>query len=445
MGNFIMISQFILSLTILVVLHEFGHFLPARWFQTRVEKFYLFFNPWFSLFKKKIGDTEWGIGWLPLGGYVKISGMVDESFDTEQLNSEPKPYEFRSKPAWQRLIIMLGGVTVNFLLGFLLFALMLWYYGKEYIPTTELKYGIVTDSLAKQMGFQDGDKIVKLGSTNFDRFDRGKLVKAMVLDNVNTVTVDRNGQMQELVIDQSHIQALTKPENKNMRLWEIPVPAEVASVEPGNDADKAGLKAGDKLLSIDGSSAIFMHEVLANLQNKKSTPINLSILRGFDTLNISLTTNEKGQIGFKPKPFTDYYKVQSIKYGFFESFPLGIAQGWDVLTNYVKSIRQMFSGKVKAKDSLGGFASIANMFEKVWDWESFWRMTAVLSIILGFMNLLPIPALDGGYVMFLIAEVVSGKKIDDKIIEKATMVGFFLLIALMLYANGMDVVRAWFN
>ncbi len=444
MGNFIMISQFILSLTILVVLHEFGHFLPARWFQTKVEKFYLFFNPWFSLFKKKIGDTEWGIGWLPLGGYVKIAGMVDESFDTEQLKSEPQPYEFRSKPAWQRLIIMLGGVTVNFILGFLIFGMMLWYYGKEYIPTSELKYGIITDSLTYEMGFRDGDKIMKIGNTNLEQFDRSKIIKAMVLDNVNTLTVERNGQMQEIVVDAKYIQALTKPEAKEYRLWSIPVPTQVAKVAPGMPAEKAGIKAEDRIYSIDGMNVTYMHEIHKIMANKKNTAVVLGVIRGADSLSITLTSNDKGQIGFDNKPFSEYYTTKKEEFSLMQAFPKGIAMGWDVLSNYVKSIKQMFTGKVKAKDSLGGFASIANMFEKTWDWESFWRMTAVLSIILGFMNLLPIPALDGGYVMFLLAEVVSGKKIDDKIIEKATMVGFFLLLGLMIFANGMDVIRAWF-
>lgn len=442
MGNLIMVSQFLLSLTILVVLHEFGHFTPARWFKTRVEKFYLFFNPYFSLFKKKIGDTEWGIGWLPLGGYVKIAGMVDESFDTEQLKAEPQPYEFRSKPAWQRLIIMLGGVIVNFILGFLIFGFMLWIYGKEYLPISELKYGIATDSLTYAMGFRDGDKLVKIGSTPLTQFDKAKIVKSLVLDNVNTMTVERNGQQQEILIERQYIQALTKPESKAYNLWTLPLPLKVAEILKDSPAEAGGIKVGDRIFAVDGTPVAFQHELNKYMVGKKSTPIKLELLRGTDTVRLDLTSNAEGKLGISNnKNLSDYYKLEKEKYGFFEAFPKGVAQGWDLLKNYVKSIKQMFTGHIKAKDSLGGFASIATMFEKTWDWESFWRMTAVLSLILGFMNLLPIPGLDGGYVMFLLAEVVTGKKIDDRIIEKATMVGFFLLLALMIYVNGLDVFR----
>ena len=294
------------------------------------------------------------------------------------------------------------------------------------------------------MGFRDGDKIMKIGNTNLEQFDRSKIIKAMVLDNVNTLTVERNGQMQEIVVDAKYIQALTKPEAKEYRLWSIPVPTQVAKVAPGMPAEKAGIKAEDRIYSIDGMNVTYMHEIHKIMANKKNTAVVLGVIRGADSLSITLTSNDKGQIGFDNKPFSEYYTTKKEEFSLMQAFPKGIAMGWDVLSNYVKSIKQMFTGKVKAKDSLGGFASIANMFEKTWDWESFWRMTAVLSIILGFMNLLPIPALDGGYVMFLLAEVVSGKKIDDKIIEKATMVGFFLLLGLMIFANGMDVIRAWF-
>ncbi len=436
-----MISQFLLSLTILVVLHECGHYFPARWFKTRVEKFYLFFDPWFSLFKKKIGDTEYGIGWLPLGGYVKISGMVDESFDTEQLKNEPQPWEFRSKPAWQRLIIMLGGVTVNFILGFLIFAFMLWIYGKEYLPNQELKYGISVDSLSYQMGFRDGDQILKLGDKEFKNFDRSRLLKALVLDEVHSVTINRRDQEMILSIDPVLIQQLTKPEVKNMDLWGVRIPAHIDKVSGGQSAEKAGMQSGDQFLSIDGQPTQYIHEVVRLLKDQSNREFQMGLLRGNDTVQLNVTTNENGKIGVQWSPATNFFKTERENYSFFQSLPLGVIQGWELLTSQLKAFGQMFQGKIKAKDSLGGFASIANMFEKTWDWESFWRMTAILSIMLGFMNLLPIPALDGGYVVFLLIELISGRKVSDKIIEKATLIGFILLIGLLLYANGLDIMR----
>jgi regulator of sigma E protease len=437
----IKVSQLLLSLTILVVLHECGHFFPARWFKTRVEKFYLFFNPWFSVIKKKIGETEYGLGWLPLGGYVKISGMVDESFDMNQLKSEPQPWEFRSKPAWQRLIIMLGGVTVNFILGFFIFAMLIWKNGKEYLPNTELKYGIAVDSLAYEMGFRDGDLILKAGNVALNKFDKTVLLKAIVLDNANEIVVQRDGNIQTIAIDPKYIGILTKPDVKSMDLWAVRLPAKIAEVADASPAKEKGLQTDDQFYAINGQSVHYLHEVNRIIKRQANTSFNLGILRGHDSLTIEIVTNEKGMIGIQWQPISHYMNVQTETYSFFESIPLGVNAGIDLLTGQLKAFKQMFAGTIKAKDSLGGFGSITNMFPSTWDWEAFWRMTAILSIILGFMNLLPIPALDGGYVVFLLIEVVTGKKVPDKIVEKATMIGFFLLIALMIYANGLDVFR----
>jgi regulator of sigma E protease len=436
----IKICQLLLSLTILVIIHECGHFFPAKWFKTRVEKFYLFFNPWFSLVKKKIGETEYGLGWLPLGGYVKIAGMVDESFDMDQLNSEPQPWEFRSKPAWQRLIIMIGGVTVNFVFGFLVFAMLIWVNGKEFLPTKELKYGIAVDSLAYEMGFRDGDQIVKIGNQTMDKFDRNVILKSIVLDNASEIHVMRNGQDQIVKIDPVYIGLLTKPETKSAELWSIRLPAEVAKVN-ANPAIEKGIKEGDQFISVNGEPVAYQHEVRKKLNGKINTPFTLGIKRGMDSLQIDLVSNDKGMIGIQWQPAQHYVNIQMEKFSFLESLPAGVATGWDLLTGQLKAFKQMFAGSIKAKDSLGGFASITNMFPPSWDWIAFWRMTAILSIILGFMNLLPIPALDGGYVVFLLIEVITGKKVPDKVVEKATMIGFILLIALMIYANGLDVFR----
>ncbi|MEO6190517.1 MAG: site-2 protease family protein, partial [Saprospiraceae bacterium] len=292
MSTFITVAQLMLSLSILVILHECGHFIPAKWFKTRVEKFYLFFDPYFSLFKKKIGDTEYGIGWLPLGGYVKIAGMVDESFDTEQLKQEPKPWEFRSKPAWQRLIIMLGGVTINFIFGFLIFATLLWKNGSEYLPSNEMKYGIYTDSISKAMGFKDGDLIVGIQGEKLERFERGRIIKSLVLDNKNTVNIIRDGQAMDLVIDADKISGLTKPENKEMEIWGVRVPLIIQEISPNSVAEKAGIKSTDKILNVNGSTNNFVNEVYPILKNTDTKNFDFTLLRGIDTLHINLTRKE---------------------------------------------------------------------------------------------------------------------------------------------------------
>lgn len=443
MDILIKISQLLLSLTILVVIHECGHFFPARWFKTRVEKFYLFFNPWFSVFKKKIGETEYGLGWLPLGGYVKIAGMVDESFDLEQLKSEPQQWEFRSKPAWQRLIIMVGGVTVNFIFGFLIFAILIWKDGVQYIPNKELKYGIAVDSLAFNMGFRDGDQILKIGTVAFDRFDRGTLLKTLIFEESHKVEVLRDGQNQIISVDPKYISLLTKPDFKNLELWSIRLPAQVALVADGSPAQQQGILAGDEIISVNNEESRFIQDINKRIKGKINTNFDIQLKRGNDTLAINITTNEKGMLGVQWESMDKFLKVETENYGFLAAIPAGVNKGVDILTTQLKAFKQMFAGTIKAKDSLGGFASITKMFPANWDWTAFWSMTAVLSIILAFMNLLPIPALDGGYVVFLLIEVITGKKVPDKIVEKATMIGFFLLMALMLYANGLDVVRGF--
>ncbi|MGB4968347.1 MAG: RIP metalloprotease RseP [Saprospiraceae bacterium] len=441
MDILIKVSQLLLSLTILVVIHECGHFFPARWFKTRVEKFYLFFNPWFSLFKKKIGETEYGLGWLPLGGYVKIAGMVDESFDMEQMQSEPQPWEFRSKPAWQRLIIMLGGVTVNFIFGFFIFSMLIWKNGTEYLPTKDMKFGIAVDSLAYDMGFRDGDIIAKVGDKTLEKFDRSIILKSIVLDNTSQIEVIRNGQTQIIQIDPKFASELTKPESKNFELWAVRTPAQISSVSDGTPAKMKGLQAGDQFISVNGQAVAYMHEATKLVKGKLNTPFSIVIKRGNDTIPIDISTNNNGVLGFFWEGYNKFMPIKTETYSLIQAIPAGIHTGCDLLIGQLKAFKQMFAGTIKAKDSLGGFASITNMFPASWDWTAFWKMTAILSIILGFMNLLPIPALDGGYVVFLLIEVVSGRKVPDKIVEKATMIGFILLLALMIYANGLDVFR----
>lgn len=437
-----MLGQFFLSLSLLIVLHECGHFFPAKWFKTRVEKFYLFFDPYFSLFKKKIGETEYGIGWLPLGGYVKISGMVDESMDTESLKKEPQPWEFRSKKAWQRLIIMLGGVTVNFILGFLIFGLMIWYYGEEYVPVESAKYGIYADSLGQKLGFQTGDKILKIGDKPFEKFDDRAILREIVFNGVKNIQVERNGQPIVLTIPDEAVKTLTAFENKDKSLFTLPMPFSVDSVVKDRPAAKAQLQKGDKILSFNDMPTPFYNDFQAFAKRYKGQPVVWKVLRGQDTLTINIQSEPSGTFGFIAETdMRKHYSTKTHNYSLTEALPMGVAKGCDFLVNQVKAFGKMFKGEIKASESVGGFKSIAKMFGVTWDWERFWLMTASLSIILAFMNLLPIPALDGGYVMFLIWEVITGKRVSDAFMEKAVTAGFFLLMTLIIVINFWDIIR----
>ena len=443
MGVLIIITQFILSLSILVILHELGHFLPAKLFKTRVEKFYLFFDPYFSLIKKKIGETEYGVGWLPLGGYVKISGMIDESMDKEQMKQPPQPWEFRSKPSWQRLIIMLGGVTVNFILGFFLFAMILTIWGEEYLPNSQVVNGINVDSLGADMGLHTGDKILKIGDSAFNKFNPPSLKSAIIFDDVREVTVERMGEPVTIPIDDKYVSILTSYDYKEYGLFNARIPCGIAKVSKGTPGQRAGLQAEDQIVGINGIPIRFYDEFTDVMKGKSNEQIELEILRDEMLQTLSLTTDEDGKIGFNALGPAHYFDTERQEYTFVEAIPAGVTKGIDFLAKQINAFGKMFSGKIKAKDSLGGFGTLAGLFPDSWNWESFWNITAILSLILGFMNLLPIPALDGGHVMFLIYEVVSGRKPSDKFMEYATIVGFVLIIALLLYANGLDVLRWW--
>ena len=433
-------AQLILCLSILVVLHECGHFFPAKWFKTRVEKFYLFFNPGFSLFKKQIGETEYGIGWIPFGGYVKISGMIDESMDTEQMEQEPQPWEFRSKPAWQRLIIMLGGVTVNFVLGILIFAGILFYFGETYIKSTDMKFGVYASELGKEIGIEDGDNIVAIGDVLFEKDNPAFVSQEIILNDPKFLTVKRDGNDLKLPIPVDLAKKLTKHENRGKGLFKIRMPQIVLSVKEKFPAGKIGIKAKDRIIGIDGQSTYWIHEFFQAMKGKKDTSVSLTILRNEkDTLHFTADLGEDGILGIFHTPPEDIFDYQRQKYSLGQSIPKGWDKSVGFLTGQLKAFKQMFTGKLDPRDSLGSVFSIAKMFDPGWDWEQFWRITAMLSILLGFFNLLPIPALDGGYVMFLIWEVITGKKPNDKFMEYATIVGFFILIALMIFALGLDV------
>ncbi len=442
----IMAGQLMLSLSILIVLHEMGHFFPARWFNTRVEKFYLFFDPWFSLFKIKRGDTEYGIGWLPLGGYVKISGMIDESFDKEQMKQPPQPWEFRSKPAWQRLIIMLGGVTVNFILGFFLYGMVLFVWGEEYLPNENVKYGIFADSLGLEMGFKNGDKIVSVGGKPFEKFNDRVVVREIVINNVSSVKVERDGREVDISIDPEYVDILSRHENKDKMLFMPRYPFVAGKFVPDSPADRSDMKIDDKIIALNGIPTPYFNDFRELAFQNKGKPVEVTVLREErDTVLVSMTVTETGQVGIFPYSPMVILGTATQEYSLAQALPAGVVKGWGFLTDQFKAFGQMFKGKIKASESLGGFGTIGSMFGNVWQWERFWTMTAILSLILAFMNLLPIPALDGGHVMFLLYEVVTGRKPSDKFLEYATMAGFIFIISLVLYANGLDILRSWFS
>lgn len=434
--------QFLLSLSILVVLHELGHFSAAKWFKTKVEKFYLFFNPGFSLVKKQIGETEYGIGWLPLGGYVKIAGMIDESFDTEQMAKEPQPWEFRSKPAWQRLIIMLGGVVVNFILGIFLFGMILFIWGEQYIPSDSVKHGITVSELGQELGLRDGDMLLKIGDKDFEKFNPRELTRALVIDRPDKILVARNGAQLPLSVNDEFISKLTMYENKDETLFYARTPYVIDEVTADSPGDRSGIQKGDRVMGVDGEPSLWSHEFIKAMDSKEaSSAIKLDVERNGEMRTLDINLDENAKIGILPMGLENYVRFENQKYSLGESVPAGWNRSWNFLTDQIKAFGQMFSGKIKAKDSLGSFITIGKMFGSEWQWERFWTMTASLSILLGFLNLLPIPALDGGYVMFLLVETITGKKIPDKFMEIATMAGFLLLMVLMVYALGLDISR----
>lgn len=431
-------AQFILSFSILVILHELGHFLPAKWFKCRVEKFYLFFNPWFSLFKKKVGETEYGLGWIPLGGYVKISGMIDESMDKEQMKQPPQPWEFRSKPAWQRLIIMLGGVTVNVILAIIIFIMITWVWGEEYLPPQNVKYGIAVDSLGLAMGLKDGDVVVKVGEK--DVKDELKVTGSIQTTDATNLTVLRDGQQIQLPVPPTFVKSIAK--TKGSGFISIRAPFIIGGFTKASNAEKAGLKKGDKLIGVDSVQTPFFQDFQRELRKRKNADVNIVALRGNDTVSIKVRANEDGMIGVGSVGLKELgFETEVKKYSFLESIPAGFNRCWTTLSGYMTGLKQLFTGRVAAKDSLGSVISIGNIFPGVWDWESFWTLTAVFSIILAFMNVLPIPGLDGGHALFTIYEMVTGHKPSDKFIEYAQMVGMVLLLGLMLYAFGLDIWR----
>ncbi len=443
MDLFIKLSQFLMSLSLLIILHELGHFIPAKLFKTRVEKFYLFFDVKFSLLKKKIGETEYGIGWLPLGGYVKISGMIDESMDKEQMAQPQQPWEFRSKPAWQRLIIMLGGVTVNFILAFLIYIGMAFAFGETYVANADLKDGLLIENQAMiNAGFQTGDKILAVDGVEISKFDNDINMKIVM---GKEVLIERNGAKQTIMMPTDFIDQLSKLEKTPA--VSIRMPFVVGAVS--DDSKNTVLEPKDIVLSLNGQKTKYFDEAKIILDNNKGKTITATVLRDQKEKQLQLIVNSEGKLGvqlgglgMESLEKLGYYKVSNQDFGFFESIPVGIERGKNQLIGYGKQLQMIFSPSTGAYKQVGGFKAIFDIFPSSWSWEAFWNITALLSIMLGVMNLLPIPALDGGHVMFLLYEMVSGKKPSDKFLENAQMVGFVLLITLLLFANGNDIYKA---
>ena len=430
--------QLILSLAILVVLHELGHLIPAKLFKTKVEKFYLFFDWPFALFKKKIGETEYGIGILPLGGYVKIAGMIDESMDTEHLKKDPEPWEFRSKPAWQRLIIMLGGVTVNIVLGFAIYMMVAFVWGKEILTNEDLPGGYEVNEIMKPYGFQDGDKILEIDGQPLE--DINEIGKYLFLRNVSDVKVQHtNGAFENLEIPENI--GTIMMDSLIMTPFTLLVPAVIGSVEPGSPANQADLNLNDKIISVNGEEIVKWQDFTKIIKENNFSEINLEIDRDGYLLNKTVQLKDNNTIGVTvliPKISTT-----KLNFTLLESISRGYDKAYWTLKDYVTQFKYVFTKK--GASQLGGFAAIAGIFPASWDWQGFWETTALLSIILAFMNVLPIPALDGGHVMFLLYEVVSGRKPNDKFMEYAQITGFMLLMALVLFANGNDLYKWIFN
>lgn len=429
--------QLILSLSILVIFHEFGHFIAAKAFKTRVEKFYLFFNPWFSLVKFKVGETLYGIGWLPLGGYVKISGMIDESMDKEQMKQPPQPWEFRSKPAWQRLIIMLGGVIVNVILAIFIYIFMLFAWGEEYLPTSEVRYGITCDSLAMEAGLRNGDKIISIDNKPVEVFR--EIPAKIILDNPKTIQVIREGEKKDINITPGFVGSLIK--KKTADFIGVRFPFEVERFTSHSPAKEAGLLENDQIIGINDVATVFFDEFRDEIVKHKGEEIEVVVLRNGDTLSKNVKVGDNGLIGVQGKSLDNYFDFKKKNYSLAQAFPAGTKKAFKGIDNYFKQLKLLFSPEVKAYESVGGFIAIGNIFPSTWDWQAFWSLTAFLSIMLAILNVLPIPALDGGHVMFLLYEIIARRKPSDKFMEYAQIVGMLLLFALLIFANANDIIK----
>ncbi|HEY8733811.1 MAG TPA: RIP metalloprotease RseP [Puia sp.] len=439
-------AQLILSLSLIVIVHEFGHYLPSKLFKCRVEKFFLFFDPWFALVKKKIGDTVYGIGWLPLGGYVKIAGMVDESMDKETMSQPAQPWEFRSKPAWQRLIIMLGGVTMNILLAFFIYAMILYTWGQKKVPLSSLAYGVsVQDSLMYKIGFRNGDKILSVNGKEITYFD--DLPEKILMGGGGPVDLIRDGVHQTIDLPTALIGKLVERKKNSSVLFLPRIPVIADLVPDTSKAYKAGLRHLDQIATVEGISTPFYEEYKKAIDAHKGQPVTLTVDRKGKVDTLHATVNADGTLGFfrlgDPEVLDSLglIRIEKTQYGFFASFPAGMHLAVEKLRSYVSQFKKILSPKTEAYKGVGGFKAMGSIFPPMWDWQSFWTITAFFSIALAFMNILPIPALDGGHVLFTVLEMVTGRKPSQKLLEYAQVAGMVVLLALMIYVNGND----WFG
>lgn len=427
--------QLVVALSLLVIVHELGHFLWARVFKIRVEKFYIFFNPWFSLFKwkPKNSETTYGVGWLPLGGYVKIAGMIDESMDREQMAQPAQPWEFRTKPAWQRLLVMTGGVLNNFILAILIYAGIAWYWGEKTIPYQNAYEGMDFTPAAQTLGFRNGDILLTADGRLIDSKERAAIYNMLDAKKVEVLRNHRD----TVAIMMPRNAVTTLPQDDPFMAYRVPV--FVKQVMPGEPADKAGLTEGDRIIAVGDSLTPAYTELVPALSAYGGKEVELTLLRGNDTVRTTATPTPAGKLGFGLMAPLEIFRCDTTQYGLFQSIPIGVNNGTEMLTTYVSSLKHVFTKE--GAESIGGFGAIGNLFPPKWDWRTFWEMTAFLSIILAFMNIIPIPALDGGHVAFLLWEVITRRKPSDKFMEYAQMTGMFLLLALLIYANSNDIYR----
>jgi regulator of sigma E protease len=440
MGTLIQVLQMILALSLLVVLHELGHFIPAKLFKTRVEKFYLFFDWKFSLFKIKKGDTEYGIGWIPLGGYVKISGMIDESMDKEQLSKPPESWEFRSKPAWQRLIIMLGGVIMNVILAMAIYIGLLYFHGEKYLPNSEAKYGIVCDSLAQEFGFQNGDKILNIGGDKVENFH--EIPMLLSISSATNVEIERNGKIETLNLSNEDLIKLR--DHEELGFIEERMPFFIGKIENKSINKNSGIKIGDLIISVNGKETPYYDLVKDEFDDNKGKEVNLGIVRNTDSLIIPVKLNKEGLIGVK-LDYDTVFNLAVYEYTFAQAVPAGIKKTFKTLGEYWQQLKLMVNPETKAYKHVGSLITLTKILPTEWDWYFFWKFTAFISIILAIMNLLPIPALDGGHVMFTLYEMIARRKPGEKFMEYAQLIGMIIIIALMVFALGNDVWRHIIN
>lgn len=432
----IKVLQFFMSLSLLVAIHEFGHFIMARVFKIRVEKFYIFFDPWFSLFKWKRGDTEYGVGWLPLGGYVKIAGMIDESMDLEQMQAPVQPYEFRAKPAWQRFMVMIAGVVMNILMAMMIYTGIRYVYGESYMANEDVKWGYVFNESAERMGFRDGDKFVSIDGEAIDDINEVRS-KLLLTKEDRHVVVDRDGEQVAFTIPFEQLLEMRRNrEYEDLYLLRMPFFIDSLALP---SAIESGLKVGDQVVALNGEKAIGAQEITELLQQHKSDTVALTVMRGGVANELNVPINAEGKIGVMFKG--DLFQPRTRTFTFFEAIPAGVGLAFDTVAEYWQQLKLIFQPKTKMYEELGGFIAIGNIFPSEWDWLRFWTMTAFLSVILAVMNILPIPGLDGGHALFTLWEMITGRKPSDKFLEVMQYVGFAILFALLIYANGNDIYR----